>query len=85
MSPTCSTTLLSMTGCKAPADRLIDGVDQSPFFLGKQDTSNRESCIVLAQGRTARGEVEGLQDQLQAAAAFPRSGAGAWICPHHAI
>ena len=40
------TTLLSMTGCKAPADRLIDGVDQSPFFLGKQDTSNRESCIV---------------------------------------
>ena len=40
------TTLLSMTGCKAPADRLIDGVDQSPFFLGKQETSNRESCIV---------------------------------------
>ena len=40
------TTLLSMTGCKAPADRLIDGVDQSPFFLGKQPTSNRESCIV---------------------------------------
>ena len=78
------TTLLSMTGCKAPADRLIDGVDQSPFFLGKQETSNREVLHRLAQGRTARREVEGLQDQLQAAAAFPRSGTGARICPHHA-
>jgi arylsulfatase len=28
------------------SDRLIDGVDQGPFFLGKQETSNRESCIV---------------------------------------
>ena len=36
------TTLLSMTGCEAPDDRLIDGVDQSAFFLGKQETSNRE-------------------------------------------
>jgi arylsulfatase len=25
---------------------LIDGVDQSPFFLGQQKTSNRESCMV---------------------------------------
>src|SRR5438270_73623 len=40
------TTLLSMTGCEAPKDRLIDGVDQSDFFLGKKETSNRESCIV---------------------------------------
>ena len=40
------TTLLSMTGCEAPKDRLIDGVDQSAFFLGKKETSNRESCIV---------------------------------------
>ena len=40
------TTLLSFAGCEPPADRLIDGVDQTPFFLGKQETSNRESCIV---------------------------------------
>ena len=40
------TTLLSIRRLRAPADRLIDGVDQSPFFLGKQETSNRESCIV---------------------------------------
>ena len=40
------TTLLGFAGCKAPADRLIDGVDQSAFLLGKQETSNRESCMV---------------------------------------
>jgi arylsulfatase len=40
------TTLLKFAGCKPPSDRLIDGVDQTPFFLGEQPTSNRESCIV---------------------------------------
>ena len=40
------TTLLKFTGCEPPHDRLIDGVDQSPFFLGQQKTSNRESCMV---------------------------------------
>jgi arylsulfatase A-like enzyme len=40
------TTLLGFTGCKAPTDRLIDGVDQGDFFLGKQEESNRESCMV---------------------------------------
>ena len=29
-----------------PSDRLIDGVDQSAFLPGQQDTSNRDSCIV---------------------------------------
>jgi hypothetical protein len=28
-----------------PTDRPIDGVDQSAFFLGKQEKSNRESLI----------------------------------------
>ena len=40
------TTLLSFAGCKTPDDRLIDGVDQSPFFFGDQQTSNREACMV---------------------------------------
>ena len=40
------TTLLRFVGCEPPKDRLIDGVDQTPFFFGKQETSNRESCIV---------------------------------------
>ncbi len=40
------TTLLGFAGCKVPADRLIDGVDQSAFFLGEQEGSNRESCMV---------------------------------------
>ena len=29
-----------------PEDRIIDGIDQTNFFLGKQDSSNRESVIV---------------------------------------
>src|SRR5271167_2871737 len=40
------TTLLGFAGCEAPCDRLIDGVDQGPFFLDKQEKSNREACMV---------------------------------------
>jgi arylsulfatase A-like enzyme len=40
------TTLLRFVGCEAPRDRLIDGVDQGPFFLGKQEHSNRDHCMV---------------------------------------
>jgi len=36
------TTLVKWAGCEVPADRVIDGVDQRPFFLGKQNISNRE-------------------------------------------
>ena len=39
-------TLLRFAGCEPPRDRIIDGVDQSPFFLGKQQTSNRDACMV---------------------------------------
>jgi arylsulfatase A-like enzyme len=35
-------TLARLGGADVPKDRLIDGVDQSDFFLGKQETSNRE-------------------------------------------
>jgi arylsulfatase len=31
---------------KVPKDRVIDGVDQTDFFLGKQKKSNREGVIV---------------------------------------
>jgi arylsulfatase len=40
------TTLLGFAGCKPPADRLIDGVDQGAFLLGQQGASNREACMV---------------------------------------
>ena len=40
------TTLLGFAGCEAPGDRIIDGVDQGPFFLGQQETSNRDECMV---------------------------------------
>src|SRR5438552_11924719 len=33
------TTLLKFAGCEPPKDRLIDGVDQTPFFTDKQATS----------------------------------------------
>jgi arylsulfatase len=36
-------TLAAITGGKVPTDRVIDGVDQSSFFLGKQDKSNRNA------------------------------------------
>ncbi|MCS6852049.1 MAG: arylsulfatase [Gemmataceae bacterium] len=41
-------TLARLTGAEPPRDRIIDGVDQSAFLLGKQDKSNREGfpCYV---------------------------------------
>jgi arylsulfatase len=39
-------TLAKIAGGKLPADRVIDGVDQSNFLLGKQEKSDRESIIV---------------------------------------
>ena len=40
------TTLLRFAGCESPRDRIIDGVDQGSFFLGEQETSNRDACMV---------------------------------------
>ena len=40
-------TLASIIGAKMPTDRPIDGVDQSAFFTGKQEQSNRESLITF--------------------------------------
>jgi arylsulfatase len=41
-------TLACLAGAETPQDRLIDGVDQTDFFLGKQEKSNREGfpCYV---------------------------------------
>ena len=39
-------TLAKIAGGKVPKDRIIDGVDQSAFLLGKQNKSNREGFIV---------------------------------------
>lgn len=39
-------TLANIAGGKVPTDRAIDGVDQSPFFFGKQKQSNRDGLIV---------------------------------------
>ena len=40
------TTFAKIAGGKVPDDRIIDGVDQTDFFLGKQEKSNREGLIV---------------------------------------
>jgi arylsulfatase len=40
-------TLATIIGANIPTDRPIDGVDQSAFFLGKQDKSNREGLITF--------------------------------------
>ena len=39
-------TFAKIAGGKVPDDRIIDGVDQSDFLLGKQEKSNREALIV---------------------------------------
>lgn len=39
-------TLARWAGGKVPVDRMIDGVDQSEFILGKQAKSNREGFVV---------------------------------------
>ena len=41
------TTLGSIIGAEIPTDRAVDGVDQTDFFLGKQENSNRESVITF--------------------------------------
>jgi arylsulfatase len=42
------TTLARMAGAAVPGDRIVDGVDQTDFFLGRQEKSNREGfpCYV---------------------------------------
>jgi arylsulfatase A-like enzyme len=39
-------TLARVAGYEVPKDRIVDGVDQFGFFIGKQDKSNREGFIV---------------------------------------
>ena len=36
------TTTVKLAGGEVPRDRMIDGVDQGPFFLGQQEKSNRD-------------------------------------------
>ena len=41
-------TLAAIAGGDVPDDRAIDGVDQSSFFLGEQENSNRETVVFFA-------------------------------------
>lgn len=45
------TTLARLAGASVPEDRAIDGVDQSAFFFGRQDKSNRESVLAFVADR----------------------------------
>jgi arylsulfatase len=44
-------TLAKLAGASVPADRPIDGVDQSDFFLGKTDASRREGILIWCDNR----------------------------------
>ena len=46
-------TFANIIGAKVPQDRPIDGIDQSGFLLGKQETSNRNSLITFIGDRIA--------------------------------
>jgi arylsulfatase A-like enzyme len=48
------TTIANAVGATVPADRAIDGVNQLPFFEGKQPDSNRDSFIYFAPGNQVR-------------------------------
>ena len=39
-------TFARIAGGKVPKDRIIDGIDQTDFFFGKKDKSDRESVII---------------------------------------
>jgi arylsulfatase len=45
------TTFAKLAGAAVPSDRLIDGVDQTDFLLGKSDTSAREGFPVFVADR----------------------------------
>jgi arylsulfatase len=45
------TTLAHVGGAEIPQDRPIDGVDQTPFFLGQQEASNREGFPAFVADR----------------------------------
>jgi arylsulfatase len=47
-------TLAGAAGAAVPTDRALDGVNQLPFFEGKQQASNRESFIYFAPGNEVR-------------------------------
>ena len=44
-------TLANIIGAKLPDDRPIDGVDQSAFLLGQQETSNRDHLLTFIGDR----------------------------------
>jgi len=46
-------TLAAIIGGEVPADRPIDGVDQSDFFFGKQEDSNREHLMTWVNNELA--------------------------------
>jgi arylsulfatase A-like enzyme len=48
------TTLAHAVGVEVPKDRAIDGVNQLPFFEGKQTKSNRDSFLYFAPGGQVR-------------------------------
>jgi arylsulfatase len=39
-------TIAKFVGATLPKDRVLDGVDQSDFFMGETDTSARESLVI---------------------------------------
>jgi arylsulfatase len=40
-------TLATIIGAEIPTDRAIDGIDQTDFFVGNQENSNRETLITF--------------------------------------
>jgi arylsulfatase len=71
-------TLAAFTGAQMPADRPIDGVDQSDWLLGKADTSSREHLLTFIGGDLVavrwRHYRIYLRDMIQAGSGYVRMG-----------
>ena len=67
-------TFAAIVGGKVPDDRVIDGVDQSDFFRGEQEKSNRESFVVYVgndvfgvKWRNWENDDQGTQERIRGA------------------
>ena len=70
-------------GCKPPRDRLIDGIDQT-FFLGQQETSNCDACMVWLNEELHAVKWRDFKINFKRQQHFTRPRTAIGLCAHHA-